>query len=87
VSAIATILFNTVLACIKDAFGPLEHFMAQLTGHHWTTQGLADVALFLLLGVVLMLRSFRVSSSAMSLGMVAATVVGGGGLLLWFVLV
>ena len=42
-AAIVTILFNTLLAWIKDAFDPLNDVMALLTGHHWITHGLFDV--------------------------------------------
>ena len=41
-----TVLFNTVLTCVKDSYRPLTNFMASVTGHDWTTQGLADVAIF-----------------------------------------
>jgi hypothetical protein len=85
-SAIVTILFNTLLAWVKDAFDPLNNFMVQLTGHHWITHGLADVILFLVVGTGLMLRGYRVSGNTLALGVAAASIVGGGGLLLWFFL-
>ena len=31
------IVFNTVLACIKRTYDPLNSLMASLTGHHWIT--------------------------------------------------
>src|SRR3954470_23490122 len=52
-AAAITFVFNTLLALVKDAWDPLNTFMAQLTGHHWITHGLADVAVFLVLGYVL----------------------------------
>src|ERR1700722_8840398 len=58
-SAAVTIVFNTVLAWVKDAYDPLNSFMASLTGHHWRTHGLADVIVFVALGYVLMRRGFR----------------------------
>jgi hypothetical protein len=84
-SAIATILFNTALAWIKDAFDPLNDLMARLTGHHWITHGLADVALFLVLGIILTRQGYRASGSSIALGLVAAAVIGGSSLMLWFV--
>jgi hypothetical protein len=86
-AAIVTILFNTVLAWVKDAFDPLNTFMAHLTGHHWITHGLANVALFLIVGVVLTARGYRVSGNALAFGVVLAAIVGGGGLAVWFLLV
>ena len=49
-AAAITVLFNVVLAFVKEAYAPLNTFMAQLTGHHWITHGLADILVFLLLG-------------------------------------
>ena len=51
-SAAITILFNTALAWAKDAYPPLNTFMKSLTGHHWTTHGLADLFLFIGLGLI-----------------------------------
>jgi hypothetical protein len=85
-AAIVTILFNTLLAWIKDAFDPLNDFMALLTGHHWITHGLIDVAVFVVVGSVLLRRGYRVSGNRLALGVAVAAVVGGGGLMLWFVL-
>ena len=49
-SAAAVILFNTILACVKDANPALKAWMKSLAGHDWTTQGIADVLLFIALG-------------------------------------
>jgi hypothetical protein len=46
-AAAITVLFNTALAWAKDAYAPLNTFLQSLTGHHWTTHGLADLLLFL----------------------------------------
>ena len=51
-AAAITVLFNTFLACAKDAYQPLSQFMRSITGHDWTTQGLADVILFFGLGLI-----------------------------------
>jgi hypothetical protein len=88
-SASIAIVFNTLLAWIKDAYDPLNKFMASLTGHHWTTHGIADVLLFVALGYVLMSTNVpdRMSSKAVTVTLVASTIVSGLGLLVWFVLV
>ena len=51
-AAAIAILFNTVLACAKDAYSPLRTLMTALSDHDWTTQGLADVLLFVALGLI-----------------------------------
>jgi len=87
VSAAITIVFNTVLAWVKDAYDPLNSFMASLTGHHWITHGLADVAVFVILGMIFMKRGFSIDGMRLAVLLGGAVVVGGGGLALWFVLV
>jgi hypothetical protein len=87
VSAAIAIVFNTVLAWIKDAYDPLNSFMASLTGHHWTTHGLVDIAVFGILGWLLMKRGIAIDGAKLATMLAGAAVVGGGGLALWFVLV
>jgi len=87
VSAAATIVFNTLLAWIKDAYDPLNSFMASLSGHHWTTHSLVDVAVFLVLGAILTKRGIRIDGARLAMLLAGAVIVGGGGLALWFVLV
>jgi hypothetical protein len=83
-SAAITILFNTLLAWTKDAYDPLNTFMAHLTGHHWITHSLADVVLFLLLGWLFMSRGIRIGGMTLVKAVAAAAVVGGAGLAAWF---
>jgi len=87
-SAAVTILFNTALACVKDAYAPLTEFMNRLAGHNWTTQGLADVVLFFGLGLVLSKTNLagRISPDRLILFLAVAVVVGGAGLFIWFAL-
>jgi cation transport ATPase len=88
-SAAITVVFNVVLAFIKDSYPPLNSFMAHLTGHHWRTHGLADVILFFVLGWFFMSRGIPASkmsnSSAVTLG--AAVVIASAALGLWFLVV
>jgi hypothetical protein len=86
-SAAITIVFNTILAWIKDAYDPLNNFMASLTGHHWITHGLANVALFVILGLILRQRGFSMDGAKLAVLLGCAVVIAGGGLVLWFVLV
>jgi len=88
-SAAITIVFNTLLAWVKDAFDPLNTFMGQLTGNHWITHGLMDTALFFVLGAVLTwARHGRPGDGIRLVAMLlVATVVAGAGLGLWFLIV
>lgn len=49
-SAAIVIIFNGLLVIVKETYQPLFNFMASLTGHHWTTHGIFDILLFLILG-------------------------------------
>jgi hypothetical protein len=88
-AAAVTCVFNTLLAWIKDAYEPLNSFMASLTGHHWTTHGIADVLLFVALGFALLNTGIpdRVSARGLVTTLIASVVGSGLGLLVWFVLV
>ena len=87
-SAAITVVFNVVLAFIKDSWPALNSFMAALTGHHWRTHGLADVILFFLLGWLFMRNNPArklTTGSAVTVG--AASVLAGAALGLWFLFV
>jgi hypothetical protein len=85
-SATVTILFNTALACLKDAYAPLTQFMDGLAGHNWTTQGLADVVMFLGLGLIFSRTDLaeRISPNRLISFLAAAVAVAGVGLFVWF---
>ncbi len=85
-AAAIAIVFNTLLAWIKDAYDPLNSFMASLTGHHWITHGLADLAVFVVLGAVFMNTGTaeRMSPENLVRLLVGAVVVAGLGLAGWF---
>ena len=85
-AAAIVIVFNTLLAWIKDAYEPLNTLMAQMSGHHWRTHGLVDVLLFLILGFVLTQRNISMDGYKLAGILVGAIILGGGGLALWFVL-
>jgi hypothetical protein len=83
-----TLVFNTALAWVKDAWDPLNNFMAHLTGHHWITHGLTDVAVFLVLGLVLTARrgGRRGDGIRLAMVLVASGLVAGAGLGFWFLI-
>jgi len=88
VSAAITILFNTAVACAKDAYHPLKLFMASLSDHDWTTQGLADVILFVGLGLIFLKVAAveKFNSGRLISFLVGSAVVAGVGLFAWYVL-
>jgi hypothetical protein len=87
-AAAITILFNTFIACAKDAYQPLSRFMGSLAGHNWTTQGLADIILFAGLGLVFIKSGWaeRIRPQRMISLLVAAVVVSSVGLFAWYAL-
>jgi hypothetical protein len=89
VAAAVTVVFNVVLAFIKDAYAPLNTFMANLTGHHWVTHGLADLLLFLLLGWLFTARGIpaRGLTESLVVAVGGATIAAGVALAAWFVFV
>ena len=88
-AAVIAVLFNTSLAWAKDAYHPLARFMGSVTGHDWTTQGLADVVLFLGLGLVFRKAGWAGKMDPRRLISLLATavVVAGVGLFAWYALV
>ena len=85
-SACITVLFNTALSCFKDANAPLKAFLKSVAGHDWTTQGLIDLLLFVALGLVFMSTPVadRMDPGRLTAALIAAVVIAGLGLGLWF---
>jgi hypothetical protein len=84
-AAIACI-FNTALAWAKDAYAPLNDFMASLTGHHWITHGLADCVVFVGLGVMFMKSSAanKIDPNRLVSILTGAVVAASLGLFAWY---
>lgn len=87
-SAAITVVFNVVLAFVKDAYAPLNTFMAHLTGHHWRTHGLFDLIVFIGLGLLFMSKGIpaRGLTNGLVVALVAAVILSSAALGLWFVL-
>ncbi len=85
-AAAVTILFSTVLACVKDAYKPLNSFMNSVAWHNWITHGLVDVILFILLGMIFSRSGVaeRVAPGRLISFLVGAVVVAGLGLFVWY---
>ena len=85
-SAAVTVLFNTLLAWVKDSVPALNNFMAALTGHHWITHGLADIIVFIVLGFIFMRTrtAARMAPTSLIMALFVAVAVAGLGLAGWF---
>ena len=81
-----TILFSTALAWAKDAYKPLNSVMNAIAWHNWVTHGLADLVVFLGLGLIFSKANWieRMPASRLISFLVAAVVVGGAGLFAWY---
>ena len=85
-AAAITALFNTALAWVKDAYRPLQNLMDSVAGSNWTTQGLADVILFVGLGLILSNTPMvqTVKSDRLILFLIAAVALAAIGLFTWY---
>jgi hypothetical protein len=85
-AAAITVLFNTALACLKDAYAPLKELMQSLTGHDWTTQGLVDLLLFVGLGFLFASTKLaeKIEPSRLIAALIGAVAIAGLGLAFWF---
>ena len=85
IGAAVAILFNTILAWLKDSYDSLNTAMAHTLGHHWTTHGVVVVAVFVLVGYVLSRRpGDLLSGDAPIYALVISVAAAGLGLLAWF---
>jgi hypothetical protein len=87
-AAAVTVLFNTVLACAKDAYQPLLRAMNAIAWHNWITQGLADLILFFGLGLILSSAGLpqRIAPGRLISFLAVAAIVAGVGLFAWYAL-
>jgi hypothetical protein len=81
-----TVLFSTALAWAKDAYHPLNSFMNAVAWHNWITHGLADLVLFIGLGLILSRTNWveRIAPNRLISFLAVAVVVAGAGLFVWF---
>jgi len=76
ISASITIIFSTVLMILKEEFPALHTFMVILSGNHWTSHGLIDVILFIVLGFVLSKKNITVNIAMLSVISTIISVLG-----------
>jgi len=87
-AAAITALFNTLLACVKDAYRPLLTAMNAVGYHNWVTQGFVDVVLFFALGLIFSKSAFasRIAAHRLVSFVAIAVVLSGAALFLWYIL-
>jgi hypothetical protein len=87
-AATIVVVFNTALACVKDAWRPLLNAMNAVGYHNWITQGVVDIILFFVLGLLFAETGFaaRVAPNRLISALVVAVVLAGAGLFMWYLL-
>lgn len=88
IGSAVTVLFSTALAWAKDAYRPLNSLMNAIAWHNWITHGITDIVLFIVLGLVFSKTGWigRIAPNRLIGFLVAAVVVAGGGLFVWYAL-
>ena len=86
VAAAVAVVFNTLLAWVKDSNPAVNAEMKALLGHHWITHGVAVVLVFLILGFLFSRIGFikRLSGKTLAVTLSVGVVLGGLGLVGWF---
>ena len=87
-SAAIVVLFNTALACVKDAYRPLLNVMNAVGYHNWITQGIVDLVLFFVLGAIFTKTEFatRMASNRLISFLVLAVLLAAAALFCWYAL-
>jgi cation transport ATPase len=87
-SAAITVLFSTLMTWIKELSEPFHDFLAVLTGHHWTTQGVVVLIVFVVLGWIFMRTGIasRMSPTGLINTLVAAVIIAGIGIAGFFLI-
>jgi len=71
------VLFNAVLTLLKESYPAVHDLLVALTGHHWASQGLLDIIVFVVLGVLLARSGKQMSGPVVVWSIAGSTVVAG----------
>lgn len=67
-----------MLVVVKESYEPVMAGLRGLTGHHWISQGVFNVVLFVVLGVVLTsIRDWRLGGRSMAWLIFGAAAISG----------
>lgn len=86
VSAVITLILNTLLAIAKDLYPPLQNMMGSLSGHHWITHAIFDIVIFFALGYFIYLTKSTktINSDKLVTWLYRSVFVSVAGLIGWF---
>ncbi|MCR4281220.1 MAG: hypothetical protein NUV88_02735 [Candidatus Kaiserbacteria bacterium] len=85
IAAVVAIILNTLLTVAKESYPPLLAAMKSLA-HHWMVHGVVIVLTFFVLGYILSKQPFarRMNGVTLAWWLTIATVLGGVGLVVFF---
>ncbi len=83
ISAAITIFFNTLLMITKEKILSVHNFMVTLSGHHWTSHGLIDVMVFILLGLFFSKKELHLNISSL---LIISVIISVSGIILFVAL-
>ena len=85
IAASVAIVFNTLLVWAKETSPALSAWMKSLTSHHWISQGLFTVLIFLILGVVFSKSKLKLKTRTLNWTILLSSVVSALGIIIWYV--
>ena len=77
ISYAITSILSALLVMLKETNESVMGLLVSITGHHWVSQGLLVVVLFVVLGALLGRRDMGMSGNALISTVVGATVLSG----------
>ncbi|MEC5325579.1 hypothetical protein [Aurantimonas sp. A3-2-R12] len=78
ISYSVTSILSALLVILKESNQTVFDALVALTGHHWVSQGVLDVVVFVALGFALSRTSYaRMTANSLIITIVGATVVSG----------
>jgi proline racemase len=83
VAAGLAIIFNSLLVAATDTWPTIDAYPAQWTGHVWNSHGIADVLVFLIIGVFLTKRRFTIGGHTLALFLLLSVAIATGGFVWW----
>jgi uncharacterized Tic20 family protein len=79
ISYAITSILSALLVVWKESSESVHNALVAITGHHWVTHGVLDVAIFVLLGLALsrMGGGIRMTGNGLIATVVGATIISG----------
>jgi hypothetical protein len=83
VAAGLAIIFNSLIVALTDTWPAIDAYAADWTGHAWKTHGIADVVVFLILGIFLTRRRITIGGHTLALYLLLCVAIATGGFVWW----